>query len=190
MEPDELLKTISSILRDLNIPYIITGGFAISVWGQPRFTADIDIVVELVKKNIKPLAKKLLKIDKNVYVDEETMQDALIHESEFNFIHPDTGLKVDFFVTGRGVYDKLKIKRAIAKEMFGQKINFVSPEDLILSKLLWGRESDSFKQWADIKTVLKNKHLKLDMEYIRQWTVKHNTAHILNTLLEELHNKK
>ncbi len=188
MDPDELLKTISSILEELDIPHVITGGFAISVWGQPRFTADIDVVVELVKKNIKPLAKKLLAIDKNVYVDEETMQDALVRESEFNFIHPDTGLKVDFFVTGGGIYDKLKIKRAIAKEMFGQKINFVSPEDLILSKLMWGRESDSFKQWADIKTVLKNKNLKLNMKYIAQWADRHNTLHILNRLLEEIKN--
>ncbi|MCX6724089.1 MAG: hypothetical protein NT155_02865 [Candidatus Staskawiczbacteria bacterium] len=56
MNPEELLAEIAKILKDLKISYAITGGFAVSVWGRPRYTADIDIVVELIEKNIKPLA--------------------------------------------------------------------------------------------------------------------------------------
>jgi Na+/glutamate symporter len=47
MAPEELLKKIAKILDDLKIPYAVTGGFAVSIWGIPRYTADIDIIIEL-----------------------------------------------------------------------------------------------------------------------------------------------
>ena len=62
MTPEKLIKKIARILEDLKIPYAITGGFAVAIWGKPRYTADIDIIIELLEKNIKPLAKKLLEI--------------------------------------------------------------------------------------------------------------------------------
>ena len=45
MEIEGLLIKIADTLKDLKVPYIITGGMAVSVWGRPRYTADIDIVV-------------------------------------------------------------------------------------------------------------------------------------------------
>jgi len=185
MTPEELLVKISEILDNLKIPYAVTGGFAISVWGKPRYTADIDIIVELVEKNIKPLAKNLLSIDKDVYADEDMIKDALIHKSEFNFIHPDTGLKVDFFVMADNSYNKLKLKRAVLRDMYGAKSYFVSPEDLVLSKLLWSKESDSWKQKEDIKTVLENPKIKLDFKYIKKWAERQGTLDILEKIIKD-----
>jgi len=96
-EQEELLEKIASILRELDIPYAVTGGIAITVWGRPRFTADIDIIVELASQKLDKLAEKLLSIDKVVYVDKRMMQRALEQRGEFNFIHPASGLKVDFW---------------------------------------------------------------------------------------------
>jgi len=185
MAPEELLKNITEILAELKIPYAITGGFAISVWGNPRSTADIDIVVELMEKNIRPLTKRVLSIDKNFYVDEEMVKDAVVHKSEFNFIDPDSGLKVDFFVMDNTPYNKLKIKRAILRDLYGAKAFFVSPEDLILSKLIWSKETYSQKQHDDIKTVLRNSKIKLDFKYLKTWAEKHGTIDILNQLIKE-----
>lgn len=185
MAPEELLKKIAKILEDLKIPYAVTGGFAVSVWGLPRYTADIDIIIELLEKNIKPLAKKLLEIEKDVYVDENMIREALIYKSEFNFIEPEFNLKVDFFVKDNSPYNKLKIQRRIKQDIFGQGVYFVSPEDLILSKLLWAKDSESYKQYADIKTVLKNNKLKLDFRYLNNWAKKHETLEIFEWLVKE-----
>ncbi len=182
MEIEDLLIKIAKILDKLKISYIITGGMAVSVWGRPRFTADIDIVVEMLQKNIKLLSKELLAIDKDVYVSEEAMQEALERKGEFNFIHPQSQLKVDFWVV-KNEFNKQEIKRAIFKDIFGYKINFVSPEDLILSKLLWCKESESSKQLEDIKSVLKIS--RVDMKYIKIWAEKHGTINTLNKLIEE-----
>jgi len=100
MEQEELLIKIAGILEKLNIPYAVTGGIAVSVWGRARFTADIDIAVELFPEKLKDLASELLKIDKDVYVDELSMQRALEKKGEFNFIHPASGFlgfKRNFF---------------------------------------------------------------------------------------------
>jgi len=184
MFPEELLAKVSEILEDLKIPYAITGGFAVSVWGKQRSTADIDIVVELQEKNIKPLVKRIFEMDKNVMADEDMIRDALLHKSEFNFIHPDSGMKVDFFILASNPYNKLKIKRAISCDVSGvTKAYFVSPEDLILGKLSWAKESDSWKQKEDIRTVFRRQEKKLDLDYIRTWAEKQGTVDILNELL-------
>jgi hypothetical protein len=131
------------------------------------------------------LAKKLQEVDKDVYADEDMIKDALLHKSEFNFIHPDTGIKVDFFVTDNSPYSKLQIKRAVLRDMYGAKAFFVSPEDLILSKLAWSKDSYSEKQLEDIKTVLRNTKIKLDFKYLRDWALKQGTLETLEKLIEE-----
>jgi len=180
MEIEGLLTRIAGICDKLKIPYVITGGMAVSVWGRPRFTADIDIVVELVLKNTVLLAKELLKIDKDVYVSEEAMREALIRKGEFNFVDPNSQLKVDFWIVDSD-FHKQEIKRAITKRIDGKKVNFVSPEDLILSKLLWFKESQSTRQLEDIKSVLAITNV--DLKYVKTWAEKHGTTEILNNLL-------
>ena len=154
--PEGLLCEIARILEKLKISYIVTGGFAVAVLARPRFTADIDIVIELVLKNIKPLIK-----------------------GEFNFIHPQTGLKVDFWVKR---YPFEEFKRAIVKKIDGQKINFISPEDLVSSKLIWHKEGQGSKQIEDIESILKIS--KPDLNYIKGWAQKQLTFDILEKILK------
>ena len=182
MEIEDLLVKIAKILDNLKIPYVITGGMAVSVWGRPRSTADIDIVVELMQKDIGVLAQELLKVDKDVYVSEGAIKEALERKSEFNFVDPNTQLKVDFWIV-KDEFNKNEIKRAISRDFEGYKINFVSPEDLILSKLLWYQISESTRQLEDIESVLTIS--KVDMKYIKQWATKHQTMDVLNNLLKK-----
>lgn len=110
------------------------------------------------------------------------MREALEMKGEFNFIHPQSQLKVDFWVV-KDNFNRQEIKRAIAKEIDGKKVNFVSPEDLILSKLMWYQQSESTRQLEDIESVLKIS--KVDMDYIKNWAEKHGTAEILEDLLKK-----
>lgn len=70
---------------------------AIVVWGRPRYTADIDIIIELKKEKVKQLVLTLIK---EGYVDEDAVREALKYKSEFNFIDHETSLKVDFWIFG------------------------------------------------------------------------------------------
>lgn len=182
MEIEDLLLQIAKILDKLNIPYIVTGGMAVSVWGRPRSTADIDIVVELLPNNIHALAKELLMVDKDVYVSEDAMKEALQRKGEFNFIHPQSQLKVDFWVI-KDAFNANEIKRAVSRDFEGYAVKFVSPEDLILSKLLWHKESYSTKQLDDIASVLAVS--KVDLTYIKKWAIKQDTFGTLSELLNK-----
>lgn len=85
MDFQKLLVKIAKILNKLHISYIITGGYAVSVWGRPRSTFDIDVVVELPESRINALAKALQGISELSYVDESMMEDAVLRRGEFNF---------------------------------------------------------------------------------------------------------
>lgn len=178
--PEELLLQIVKILNNLKIPYFVTGGFAVAVLAKPRFTADIDIVIKLEKKNVSKLAKDLLEINKDVYLSEEAIKEAIKNKDEFNFIHPQTGLKVDFWIKR---YPFEKFKRAIVKKINGQKVNFISAEDLVLSKLIWYKEGQGSKQLEDIKSILEIS--KPDLTYIKNLAKKHSTIKILEETLKE-----
>jgi hypothetical protein len=183
-EQEELLKKVAEILDELNIPYIVTGGIAVTVWGRPRFTADIDVVIELLPQKLDDLAEQLLAIDKDVYADKRSMQRALEKQGEFNFIHPASGLKVDFWILKSDVFGKEQLKRKVRKKIGEVSVDFISPEDLILSKLLWHKESGSDRQLEDVVSVLR-KQKKLDWRYLQKWSKTQSTAKVLGSLLKK-----
>lgn len=188
IDPRHLLIKIAEILKRLHIPYAITGGMAVFVWARPRFTADIDIVVLLKARDIPRLAGALRKLGKTGYIDDHMMRKALERHGEFNFIDGITGVKVDFWPLKNQPFDKSKIKRRIGKEILGHQVYFVSPEDLILSKLLWYQEGESAKQQEDIVSIL-NIQEHLDLDYLKQWAQDHNTFTLLEVLWNKHHKK-
>lgn len=177
-----LLKTVS-VLDKLKIDYFVTGGFAISVWGKPRTTADIDIVVKLIELKIMPLTKLLKKISKDGYVDEDTARDAARRKGEFNFIDPDTGLKFDFWVVKENEETKNEFNRRIVKEINSRKVYFISPEDLILNKLKWYKQTDSTRHTEDIDSIFKISGKKLDKKYLEQRAEKLGFSEIIKKYL-------
>ena len=56
MDLISLLKLVVSRLENLKIPYLLTGGLAVSFWGLPRTTHDIDIVIEAKKEENQSLS--------------------------------------------------------------------------------------------------------------------------------------
>jgi len=175
-DPRHLLIKIAKILDELQIPYLVTGGIAVLVWGRPRFTADIDIVVELQSENLSQLADKLKEL--KGYIDEGELKRALEKKDEFNFIDPNSGIKVDFWVVKNDDFDASRLKRRIPKEILGQKIYFTSPEDLILIKLIWHKESGSSRHLEDIESILKISGDKIDQPYIKEWATKLNLSKV------------
>ncbi|QQG42701.1 MAG: nucleotidyltransferase [Candidatus Giovannonibacteria bacterium] len=183
IDPRRLLVNVAQILERLNIPYIITGGIAVLVWGRPRFTADIDIVVELKTSDISKLEKALRELSGAGYIDKQSIEKAILQEGEFNFVDGETGVKVDFWMLKRNAFDVSRLRRKIAKEILGQKVYFSSPEDLILIKLQWFKESGSSRQLEDVESILKISGSELDIEYLKMWALRIGVAEMLEKLL-------
>lgn len=181
-DPRYLLLKIAKILKALKIPYMITGGIAVLMWGRVRFTADIDIIVELRREDASRLKKALRKLGQAGYLNEETMLQAIDNFGEFNFIDGESGVKVDFWILKKDdPFDVIRLKRRKRRMLHGEKINFISPEDLILTKLQWYAKSNSSRHLEDIESILKISRKKLDIPYLKKWTKKLGYFNLLKT---------
>ncbi len=181
MDFEKLIVAVVKILDTLKIPYAITGGYAVSVWGRPRSTFDVDVIIEFPHSKVHALALALKRISELTYIDEHMMMRAVDRKGEFNFIHIESGIKVDFFVLKDEPFSALRLKRRIAKSIGGKKVFFLSSEDLILSKLLWSKDTESELQLRDVASIMKFQK-KLDWRYLQKWAKIHATAKTLTSL--------
>ncbi len=165
----ETLIEVAKVLDELKISYYISGGYAVSVWGRPRFTADLDIIVKMFPRQTSEFTKQMSALFPAGYVDKEQIDNALKENGEFNVIDPETGLKIDFFIAKKGEYEEECFKKVLVKDA-GYKIKFTSPENLILSKLIWYKQSGSTRHLEDIESILANS--KIDKKYLNLWVKK------------------
>lgn len=184
MDFEKLVVAIAKILDRLDIPYAITGGYALAYMGRLRTTFDIDTIIELSQVKVDALASALKKISEVSYVDRTMIVRAVERHGEFNFIHADSGIKVDFWVQGTDSYAKLKLARRQGRDIEGDTVYFVSPEDLLLSKLKWHKESGSEQQLRDVQSIILMQK-KLDWPYLQKWARRHSTSRILASLLKK-----
>ncbi|MBI4253359.1 hypothetical protein HY623_04275 [Candidatus Uhrbacteria bacterium] len=185
IDPRQLLIDIVAILEDIDIPYLVTGGMAVFIWGRPRFTADIDIVVELSSLHGLLLKNALRAFSENGYIDQGMIDEAIRDNGEFNFIDDVTGVRVDFFVLKNYAFDKERLRRKIPKTILGRTIYFTSPEDLILIKALWSKESESTRQREDIASIFAVSGEGLDRTYLHEWSERLDVHSIIKPFLNE-----
>ena len=186
IDPRRLLAGIAEILNRLKIPYLVTGGMAVLVWGRPRFTADIDIVIQLKYENVAKLKNALLTFRKKGYIDDEAVKEAIRNKDEFNFIDIESGTKVDFWILKESDISVLEqLKRKVGKKIFKEKVYFISPEDLILNKLVWYEKSDeSSRHIEDVESVFKISGKKLDIGYLKKQATKIGVSSLLKRFLK------
>jgi hypothetical protein len=168
MADSEELAVLKDVARRLDlakIPYMVTGSIAANFYTVPRMTRDIDIVVELSDRD----AGKFIPLFRNdFYLEPETVREAVNTRGMFNLIHNEYIIKVDFVVRKDGDYRRVEFARRKRIRVDGRSICIVAPEDLILSKLLWAKDSGSEMQLRDVRNLLKSVK-KLDRRYVGRW---------------------
>jgi predicted nucleotidyltransferase len=161
----EVLKEVARRLNEAGIAYMITGSTATNFYAVPRMTRDIDIVVELSKHDVE---KFILAFEKDYYLDPDTLRQAVKHKKMFNVIHERHVMKVDFVVRKDTAYRKKEFSRKKKVVVDGQVAYVVAPEDLILSKLEWAKDSKSEVQLRDIRNLLECVK-GMDRRYLARW---------------------
>ncbi|SRR5579884_621626 len=164
----DVLKIVVKKLESIGIQYMVTGSVAANFYSTPRMTRDTDIVIEIEEQD----AERLFSLfSDDFYVDLEMIKDAIRRKGIFNIIHRDGIVKIDFIIRKESEYRKLEFERRRNIPFEGLSINVVSPEDLILSKLDWARDSLSEMQIRDVKNLIKTVP-DLDRQYIERWVKK------------------
>ena len=161
----EVLKTVTKHLNDNNIGYMISGSIATNFYSLPRMTRDIDIIIKLKSGDV----QKIVDLFKNdFYTDRQMIQTAIGNKSSFNIIHNKTLVKVDFIIKKDGDYRDLEFERRKEVEVAGNRMNIVSAEDLVISKLFWAKDSRSQIQLEDVRNILEDVK-NIDKDYIKKW---------------------
>ena len=78
-------------------------------------------------------------------------------------------IKVEFVVRKDTPYRRREFARRKKISIDGQDVYVVAPEDLILSKLAWAKDSKSEVQLKDVQNLLQSVK-KLDRRYLARWT--------------------
>ena len=167
MAHEDLIQLFVVPLNQASIRYVITGAMAAIVYGAPRLTDDIDLVVELGEQDAGELARMYPEPDyyapgKEVVLVE--MRRAT--RGHFNVIHVPSGLKADFYLVGRDPLHRWAIERK-REIRVGDQICWVAPpEYVILRKLQFYQEGGAEKHLEDIRRMLDISGDSLDMRWL------------------------
>jgi len=162
----DLLRHLVTVLEELDLPYALAGSIASMAYGEPRATLNIDVVVRLTQKDVERLKARFPSDE--FYLDVGAAEEAIAEGSQFNIIHPSSGLKIDVFVEGDEI-ERVQIEDGRRLPALpGFTATFSPPEELILKKLLYYRDGGSEKHLRDIKAMLEISGDEIDVERVER----------------------
>lgn len=165
LEQNRAFGGVIDIFEATGVEYMIWGGVAVVMYGEPRFTRDMDVVIRLSHSQVDILAR-LLEED-GYYVSIEAIQDALDRRSYFNAIHLETGIKIDFHIAERDPIHVWAFEHRQVRQFdeFRQAV-YMPPESVILAKLQAYQDSGSTRHLEDIGGILRVSGSELDLAYV------------------------
>lgn len=168
--PLDVAAGVVAILDELGVPHVLGGSLASSIFGEPRATNDADVAVRLHGDGLTPLLHRFQELGYHAPVPPALV--AVAEHGSFNVIHP-SGLKVDLFVLGDDVLDRLQLERRVRVPLLSEppiEAWVTSPADLVLRKLDWYRLGGgvSDRQWRDICGLLQVQWQRFDRDDLRR----------------------
>lgn len=155
------LKEVAHFLSEAGIPYMVIGGQAVLQYGEPRFTQDIDITIGLIPEELR---KALDALPQEIF--------RLLPEDVEGFVrdtwvlpleHRETGVRVDLIFSMTS-FEREAIESAREILIDNMPIHYISPEDLIVQKIVSGRPRDL----EDAKSILEIQGERIDKKRIER----------------------
>lgn len=168
MQSPDFLSVFIAPLEQAKIQYFVTGSVATILYGDPRLTHDIDVVIHLTDNEIETFASLFPEEDYYIPPKEviriETKRETGGH---FNLIHHQTGLKADIYPDANDPFHKWALRHVRRMEVRPQfSINIAPPEYVIIRKLEYYREGGSDKHLKDIASVIAVSGHILDQKFL------------------------
>ena len=169
MSQQELLIQVAKVLDQLGIAWVATGSIVSSIQGEPRSTHDVDLVVQFDASQQKQFCSEFQSPE--FYLSDAAIAQAIRTQGMFNLLHISSGDKVDFWLLKNSEFDQARFARRMMFEVEpGSSIWITTPEDTIIQKLLWAKESGgSERQFIDALRVYEMQFSKLDQGYLTTW---------------------
>ncbi len=155
-----VFQDVITLLETAKVPYLVIGGMAQAVIGEPRLTQDLHCIVSIPSAKMGALLDALQAQGFNV--DRKVVLERIESTGAFSIMRG--RWRVDVIVASTLLEDSA-FRRAQRLRIYDVEANFPTPEDLILLKLVPSREKDLL----DIKTVMSRHRDHLDKRYLEQW---------------------
>ena len=181
MNPFEVAHRVTQFLEAQGIEYFLGGSIASTVYGEPRFTQHVDIILRLTPWKVSKLVGEF---EGEFYLSLPALQEAASRATIANLIHLETNFKIDLMFSGDTPFEISAFERKVKHQVTGLEFYFCTAEDIILAKLDWYRKSGRAldRQLRDIQTVMMVQR-GLDLEYLRAWAKRQGTlAQLENSL--------
>ena len=171
MEQVEAFLLFTERLEQTRVVYMVTGSVASMLYGVPRFTHDVDIVVELPNRQIGALANDFPTSE--FYcppADVLLVECSRTHRGHFNLIHHETGFKADVYIHGEDALQSWGLGRRTRIELAQDRGLWVAPpEYVIVRKLEYYREGRSEKHLTDIRGMMEVSGDIVDRGELDRW---------------------
>ena len=176
---EEILEIAADFLNSEKIPYMFVGAIAIGYYGIPRTTQDIDVLVVIPRDKIRIFADFFQSRD--FYCPAEDIEIAFAEKSHFGAYDNQSPFRIDI----KGIYnefDQQSFLRRVQVESFNRKIWLCTPEDAIVSKLMYGSPKDIL----DVKGILLRLNDKLDYDYLTKYSKVYKVGQAYRKILQEV----
>jgi hypothetical protein len=166
----QLAAQLHELFEANGISYYVTGGVAAVAYGETRTTQDLDVVLAIELADLTRIAT--IFETAGFYVS--GLDDVIAKRmSSFQVTQIATISRADLMIPIATEFSRIQlIRRKTIPISMGKNVYFASPEDVIINKLIWGKKSQSEKQWRDVLSIMKTQRESLEYDYLRKWVNK------------------
>ena len=155
----ELLNDVAVVMAEQGLRWYLFGAQAAIVWGSPRLSADVDVTAVIEPGNVAVFTDAM---NRHGFELVSTEPELVARTRVVAFIHRATRMPLDIVLAGPGLEEEF-LQRTIPVQMERTPIPVISPEDLIITKVLAGRPKDI----EDVRGVIHERRTSIDAERIR-----------------------
>ncbi len=159
---EALIAAVARELEVRDIPFMLIGGQAVLLHGEPRLTADVDVTLGVSPDRLETVIEAARAAGLSILPEDPAgfVRDTFVLPAA----QPDTGIRVDL-IFSTTPYESQAIVRAVRVRVGGWEVPFASVEDLLLHKLFAGRPRDL----EDAAGVVRRKGEEIDWDYVDRW---------------------
>lgn len=165
-----LISLFVSPLNRLGVEYMVTGGLASVIYGQPRLTLDIDLVLRLPERAAERFgecwpATEFYTPPLEVLLEESRRP----HHGHFNISHHDSTLRADVYLAGEDPLNAWALSRVVTRPIEGVEVRVAPLEAVILGKLRYYKLGGSDRHLRDIHQIVRVSGDAIDRSALDAW---------------------
>lgn len=176
----DVLSALAAVLDRTGTRWYVFGAQAVVVYGRPRLTADLDVTVDVRLESWQELEAPLLEAGFSPRVDD--LQAFVGRTRVLPLAHDSSGIPVDLVLAGPVGLEQEFLDRVRRVDLGGIRVPLISPEDLVVTKILAGRPKDL----EDVRGILREQAGGIDLDRVRDLLARLEEALDRRDLLPDL----